>query len=183
MHLPTLIIITGRSGSGKTTLAHELSRKLYLPVVSRDELKEGYVHTFNIPHSELPPQANTDVFTIFFQTINSLLSNSISLIAEAAFQHRVWQPEILPLIGRAIVHLLICKPDEHISSSRYVKRGLLDPKREFFHGDKGVDAARKGITMDIPPYEEPVLDVPTHYIDTSDGYKPSIDEIEKLLFP
>ena len=35
-----LIIVTGAPGTGKTTLALDLSRRLGLPVLSRDDLKE-----------------------------------------------------------------------------------------------------------------------------------------------
>jgi aspartate kinase len=35
--------------------------------------------------------------------------------------------------------------------------------REYFHGDKGVDMARKGIELSVSPYDEPRLDVPAFY--------------------
>jgi SpoVK/Ycf46/Vps4 family AAA+-type ATPase len=41
---PKCIIITGRAGSGKTTLAKKLGECLWMPVISRDEIKEGYVY-------------------------------------------------------------------------------------------------------------------------------------------
>ena len=42
---PKCIIITGQPGSGKTTLAKKLGERLWMPVISRDEIKEGYVNT------------------------------------------------------------------------------------------------------------------------------------------
>ena len=46
---PKCVIVAGRPGSGKNTLAVKLARALWMPVVSRDEIKEGYVNTFGVP--------------------------------------------------------------------------------------------------------------------------------------
>lgn len=54
--------------------------------------------------------------------------------------------------------------------------------REYFHGDKGVDLARRGFELSVSSYDEPRLDVPTFYIDTTDGYEPSIAELQKNIF-
>lgn len=50
---PKCIIITGQPGSRKTTLAKKLGERLWMPVISRDEIKEGYVNTYGVkPLSE-----------------------------------------------------------------------------------------------------------------------------------
>ena len=54
MTKPYLIVVTGRPGAGKSTFAHAFARSAFLPVVSRDEIKEGYVHTFGVRHDALP---------------------------------------------------------------------------------------------------------------------------------
>ena len=54
---PYLIAVTGRPGAGKSTFAHALGQRAFLPVISRDEIKEGYVHTFGKSHAELPEGA------------------------------------------------------------------------------------------------------------------------------
>lgn len=46
---------------------------------------------------------------------------------------------------------------------------------------KGVDMARKGIELSVSPYEEPRLDVPTFYIDTSGKYSPFIKELRRKI--
>ena len=40
--------MTGRAGAGKTTLSKKLGARLWMPVISRDEIKEGYVNTFGV---------------------------------------------------------------------------------------------------------------------------------------
>jgi broad-specificity NMP kinase len=63
---PKCIIVTGRPGSGKATLCKKLQPRLWMPVVSRDEIKEGYVNTFGAKHDELPPETNGIATNIFF---------------------------------------------------------------------------------------------------------------------
>jgi adenylate kinase family enzyme len=58
MKKPYLLVVTGRPGSGKTTFAKELGSEISMPVISRDQIKEGYVHTFGKRHTELPEEAN-----------------------------------------------------------------------------------------------------------------------------
>ena len=179
---PKLVIVTGRPGSGKTTLAKELGKLLYLPVVVRDEIKEGYVNTFGIKHNKLPDDTNKIVSKIFFKNIAFLLSNKVSVIAEAAFQHRVWEPEITKLKGYSQIFIIICEIDSEIAAKRHLKRGLNDPKREFFHGDNRVVHFRKTrIVLPAGSYEPPSVGVPTIKVSTLSGYNPELEKIAKRV--
>ena len=68
---PKCIIVTGRAGAGKTTLSKKLGRQLWMPVISRDEIKEGYVNTFGVKHDQLSP--DTDGFVSNFSYDECLL--------------------------------------------------------------------------------------------------------------
>ena len=95
---PKCIIVTGRQGSGKTTFAKKLGERLWMPVICRDEIKEGYVSTYGVRHDELPPDANRLVTDLFFHLVKEYLAGDVSVVIEAAFQHKVWefrQPAIL----------------------------------------------------------------------------------------
>ena len=56
-----------------------------MPVVSRDEIKEGYVNTFGVKHDELPEDTNKVVSTFSFEVVNKNLTNNVSVVIEAAF--------------------------------------------------------------------------------------------------
>ena len=179
---PRCIIITGRPGSGKNTLATKLSRVLWMPLVSRDEIKEGYVNTFGVKHDDLPPEANARATEMFFELVHQYLERQISIVIEAAFQHQVWKPRVETIAELASPLIILCSIDDAAASRRYLERGLAEPEREFYHGDNLVVHYRK--TGEILPHAEwvpPDLDLPTLRVSTDGEYDPSIDEIVKHI--
>jgi len=175
---PKCIIVSGRPGSGKTTLAGELSRRLYLPKVSRDEIKEGYVSTFGVKHDQLPKDTNGTVNEVFFETILNLLKGSVSVVVEAAFQHKLWELVVPQIQQVARTFIVICELDAETSARRHLERGLSDPNREYFHGDRRVAIYRQtGQFSPGGPYDAPHFDVPTLRVSTRDGYTPGIESI------
>jgi predicted kinase len=176
MHAPLLIVVTGRPGAGKTTLAHTLARTIRCPALCRDEFKEGFMHTVQA-HAPLDAQVQWQVNTTFFRAIELLLRHDITLVAEAAFQHKLWAPQIEPLQALAQIRLVICALDPPLARTRVIQRGLADPERVRYHGDQVVQAARQGIALPISPYDPPRLAVPTLMVDTAAGYRPTLDHI------
>ena len=172
---PYLLIVTGKPGSGKTTFANKLGNEIHMPVINRDGIKEGYVHTFRKRHTELSHESNKITTEIFFDTLMGLIDNNISVIAEAAFQHGVWAYMLKRFMEKAQIYVLICKVNDNVAHDRFIKRYLNNSFREYFHGDKSVD-------LSINSYEELHLDVPTIYIDTTGDYSPSIKNLSKTVF-
>jgi adenylate kinase family enzyme len=183
MKKPLCIIVTGRPGSGKTTLAKKLGEHMYLPVFCRDELKEGYVNTYRKKHSQLPDDTNAIVTNIFFDTLVSLLEKNISLIAEAAFQHKVWSTFLERIEQKTDIRIVLCSVPDVIAAKRHLERGLEDKRREFYHGDTRVTHFRKtGELLDPGPYEAPHLPLPTFTVVTqSERYSPSLEELSQAL--
>src|SRR5688572_3517842 len=111
---PKCIIITGRAGAGKTTLARKLGERLWMPVISRDELKEGYVNTWGVKHDQLPPDANALVSDFFFSLVNQYLAGNISVVIEAAFQHKVWESRMPKILELASPMIVLCSVDDAV---------------------------------------------------------------------
>jgi predicted kinase len=167
---PVLIVVAGPPGAGKTTLAYALARAVRYPAVSRDEIKEGLVCTtgeVGEPGGDLQRHA-TDAF---FDTLALLLGRGVSVVAEAAFQHKVWAPRLEPLRAVARVRVVLCEISLEQAVSRRLARGSSDPARLRFHPE---EPGREGATG---RYDPPRLGVPTLRVDTSDGYQPAFETI------
>ncbi len=175
MNVPRLIVVTGRPGAGKTTLAHTLARRIRCPALIRDELKEGFVITGHA----LPPHTNVNglVSDAFFQAMELVLRHGITVVAEAAFQHHVWQPNVERLHAIAHIRTVLCVVDPALARTRLIHRSERDPERARFHGDQAVLAAREDRAVPLPTYQPPQLAVPTLTVDTTDGYRPPLATI------
>lgn len=179
---PKCIIITGRAGAGKTTLSRKLGRQLWMPVISRDEIKEGYVNTYGVKHDQLPPDTDRIVTNFFFDIVNRYLAGKVSVIIEAAFQHPVWESRMPGILELSDPFLIICAIDTEIAAERHLQRGLADPRRGFYHEDKRVSLyLATGETGTPRPYVAPNFDVPTLYVSTENDYSPTLDEIEDQI--
>lgn len=179
---PKCIIVTGRAGAGKTTLSKQLGARLWMPVISRDEIKEGYVNTFGVKHDRLAPDTDALVTDFFFRIVNQFLAGKISVVIEAAFQHQVWEPRMPAILELASPVIVLCSIEDISAARRHLQRGLENPKREFYHGDNRVVHYRKTGEFLLPAsYAAPKFNVPTIEVSTEAEYVPAIDEIVRQL--
>ena len=174
MKKPLLAVVTGRPAAGKSTLAYRLKDALRVPIVCRDEIKEGHIRTLGGPtnmDSELPARVND----AFFATIDLLLDRGVSLVAVAAFQNRVWAPRLEPMLDRADLRIVVCDVSGPVAVERQSERDRQDPDRVAYHP---YTAGYDGLTFE---YDPPRLPVPTLKVNTAAGYEPDLDSILVFL--
>jgi predicted kinase len=179
---PKCIIVTGRPGSGKTTLSRRLGELLWMPLISRDAIKEGYVNTYGVTHDQLPADTNAVVSNFFFEIVNQYLAGKISVVIEAAFQHQVWETRMSKISALGTPFIVVCSVDAMVAAKRHLQRGLDEPNREFYHGDKRVAVYKETGVMSPPDnYAAPDFNVPTIHVSTEGGYSPGLDDIVERI--
>ena len=167
--LPRLIVVTGPSGAGKTTIAGSIADVLTLPLLVRDRIKEGLAATLGGIEAKLGDPWNVPTNDAFFGAINIFIDNGVSTVVDAAFQDRLWRPQLEPLMSRAELRIVVCSVDPAVGRDRVERRMLSDAGRAA-HADadllRDLDAGIDYYGL----YDPPSLPVPTIRVDTTHGY-------------
>ncbi|GAA4483509.1 hypothetical protein GCM10023191_005170 [Actinoallomurus oryzae] len=173
--LPTLVVVSGPPGAGKTTLAHAIARAVGCPAICRDEIKEGMVHA--TPGFVAGPgdELSRRTLPTFFGVLNLLLSAGVTVVAEAAFQDRLWRPGLEPLSGLARIRIVHCLVDADVALSRRLRRWEEDPLRRAHENTRPEDPAVRAKRHDA--FDRVSVDAPWIEVDTTDGYSPGLDKI------
>lgn len=175
MALPTLVVVSGPAGGyGKTTLAHEIARAVGCPAICRDEIKEGMVHA-NPGFEPGPGDALTQrTLPTFFAVLELLLRAGTTVVAEAAFQDRLWRPGLEPLVRLARVRIIRCAVDPDTARARNSRRLARNPVRKAAHTLPRDTGHRDGLHGAFDPIS---LAAPTLLVDTTAGYDPRLPDI------
>jgi len=180
--LPTLVVVSGPPGSGKTTLAHEIARAIPCPVISRDEIKEGMAHAqpgdFQGEHSD-PLSALT--YPLFFDVLRVLLAGGVTVVAEAAFQDRLWRPDLEPLTELAQLRIIQCHVDHTVSFERAARRSAESEHHRRAHGDSTLGKQAEDWARTFESFDRVSVSAPSIDVDTTDGYAPGLAEIVEFI--
>ncbi|HEU5052176.1 MAG TPA: AAA family ATPase [Hanamia sp.] len=179
MKKPLLILITGPPASGKSTLAKLLAQQVHLPLLSRDELKEGYLQTLKLSHTEASENTGNHIYDSFFKIAGLFVSKNISLIIEAAFQDKLWRPKLEPLSEKADIKIIVCNTKTELIHERFSKRAASDAARNKFHGDETMN--QKQLDLLTINYRAPKMNVPTLFVDTTENYEPAMKRIIEFV--
>jgi predicted kinase len=174
-----VIVVSGPPGTGKTTLAHRIAAAIGCPAICRDEIKEGMAHATPgfVPGPGDPLSMRT--LSTFFDVIGLLVGRGTTVVAEAAFQDRLWSPGLTPLLGRADVRIVHCTVPADLALARIHARSAAEHTRGAHEDAQIDDDARVRTHKAFQPVDLPV---PTLTVDTStDVYDPPLPEILNFL--
>ena len=85
MGVPLLIVVTGMPSSGKTTVAEALARRLQLPLIAKDDIKESLYETLGTGDVAWSGRLGDAAYGVMFALAQAALGSGASLILEANF--------------------------------------------------------------------------------------------------
>ncbi|MEV7775082.1 AAA family ATPase [Kitasatospora sp. NPDC086791] len=177
---PVLVAVSGPPGAGETTLAHALAGALGWPAVCRDEIKERMAADAPArgPVGAPEPGGTLDPRTLdaFFRSIGGHLAAGRNLVAEAAFQDRLWRPGLQPLADLADIRVVRCVVDPELARRRIARRAADLPSRAV-HADAELLRRIAVGERPIESWEPIALDLPCLVVDTTDGWRPALARI------
>ena len=178
--VPTLVLVSGVPGSGKTTLAEELGRRVPVPVLCKDAIKEGISLTEGASATFGGPIAQRS-FSSLFASANVLVDAGCSLIVEAAFHRSPFATEAASLLAKAAPRVICCKVDATVAAQRYEERALAGGVRRFAHPDELMIERMRSGRFPWDDYDLAPLDLPSLVVDTTNGYAPGLDAIVEFV--
>ena len=98
-------------------------------------------------------------YPLFFDVLRALLEGGVTVVAEAAFQNRLWRQGLDPLARLAEFRVVQCVSD--VSDERVLARA---PREAHASG------------LEVPSFDRLALE-PAIEVDTTDGYRPDIAAI------
>ncbi len=83
--MPLLVVVTGMPSSGKTTVAEGLARRLRLPLIAKDEIKESLYDSLGAEDAAASARLGAAAYALIFALARTTLGAGASLIVEANF--------------------------------------------------------------------------------------------------
>lgn len=117
---------------------------------------------------------NIPALETFFAVLEVLLRSGTTVIAEAAYQDRLWRPGLERLAPLANIRIVHCEVDPQLAHARKLQRATDNLRHFTAHGlapEPSPDT----------PFDRVALDAPAIVIDTTDGYMPPIETIVEFI--
>ncbi|WP_081706478.1 methyltransferase domain-containing protein [Nocardia sp. CNY236] len=178
--LPVLAVVSGPPGSGKSTLAHALAADIGVPAIVRDEIKQGMVMATATPDETGYDDLNIPVLHAFFEVLTVLARAGVTVIAEAAFQDRLWKPNLMPLATIAQIRIIHCTAPQQVLRERISHRAETNTHRRA-HNDARHLATITAADHAAPTFVPVSMEVPELRVDTTDGYHPGLETIARFI--
>jgi predicted kinase len=175
--IPTLVVVSGPPGTGKTALAHCLASAIGCPAICRDEIKEGMVRAVAPRSAAARDELQLRTLGVFFEVLRFLLEQEVTVVSEAAFQDHVWKPRLEALMDLAVIKVVQCHTSPDVAWRRVESRG----DARGAHDDRALLDTHGSASRLYESFRRVSLSAPSIDVDTTDGYRPSIDEVVEFV--
>jgi predicted kinase len=179
---PLLVVIHGAPGVGKTTLCRELARRVKLPALSKDRIKEDLLYTqleqSDRAFSKIQGEAAVMMLYAFADTF---LKKGRSVIIENAFYAEASRNDMQQVItvNNAKFLEIFCHTDEVVRVERFARRvesgerhpGHLDSTIKPYEGLENYAKLELGDSIDVD----------TTSSTTDDVYKKIVEMIRERM--
>jgi predicted kinase len=118
--VPLLVVVTGMPSSGKTTVAEDLSRRLRLPLLAKDVIKESLYESLGADDVAASERLGHAAYELLFAQARVLLAHGVSVVVEANF-FRDQEPEFAGLPAHRLLQLH-CEAPLPVLLDRYARR-------------------------------------------------------------
>ena len=173
---PLVVIVGGAPGTGKTTLAAPLAKTLELTLLSKDLIKESLMDSLGASDLATSQRIGSATWELLYRVAGWLLDAGGGFIIEGNFGAQAREP-LTRLASRSRAVQISCRCADSLSQERYERRSLA-ADRHPGHMD-GVRIARGQLaTSSFGPLD---LGIPTLIVDTTDGYRPTLDQIVQFV--
>lgn len=119
-----MIIITGASATGKTVLSKNISNKLELPIINKDEIKELLFDNLGIKDEEWAVKLGVTSFELTYLFVEKLCQTGNNFIVEGNFENKYATQIFSDLKSKYNYRVLqiYCHAEVEDLYDRYVKR-------------------------------------------------------------
>jgi len=101
----------------------------------------------------------------------------VTVVAEAAFQDKLWRPALEPLLDLAELRVVHCVVDPGLARERIVRRLVEEPTTRASQNDREfLDQLDSGALL-FESFQPISIAAPSLRVDTTSGYDPDLDHI------
>lgn len=123
---------------------------------------------------------NIPVLHAFFEVLTVLARSGVNTVAEAAFQDKLWRPNLLQVVEFAEIRIIHCTAPLYVLHDRITHRAEHDAHRHA-HNDAGLLAEIAAGTRTAESFAPVKMDVAQMTVDTTNGYEPGLDAIARFV--
>ncbi len=171
-----MLIVTGHPATGKTALAQFLSRRLALPLLSKDYVKETLGDHLGATSYEDSTRLGRASIEVIFALAEAWLSTGVSVILESPIRADIEDSRIARLERECpcAATQIVLTADPAILSDRYRRRSR-DPCRHKCHFDRERDSQIANMVAE--PFTPLTVSGGTLTVETSDWSRVNYDSI------